>query len=74
MIALTHLDGHRIVLNADLVERLEALPDTVITLTSGKRVLVRDSVDDVINKVAAYKQVSLAQGSAAEGELVSGRV
>ena len=71
MIALTHLDGHRIVLNADLVERLEALPDTVITLTSGKRVIVRDTVDDIVDKVTAYKHMSQAQGSAMEGELVS---
>jgi len=74
VIALTHLDGHQIVLNADLVERLEAIPDTVITLTSGKRVLVRDTVDSIIKKVTAYKHQSQPQGCARQEEFDSGRV
>ena len=58
MIAITHLDGKRVVLNADLVESLEAMPDTVITLTSGKRVIVREGVDEIVEKVNAYKRKS----------------
>ena len=74
MIALTHLDGHQIVLNADLVERLEAIPDTVITLTSGKRVLVRESIDVIVDKVTTYKDRSQTLGSVLGSELVAGRV
>ena len=61
MIAITHLDGKRVVLNADLVESLEAMPDTVITLTSGKRVIVREGVDEIVEKVTAYKRKSQDQ-------------
>lgn len=54
MITLTHLKGEKIVLNADLIESLEATPDTVITLTTGKRIVVRESVPEVAKRVEAY--------------------
>ena len=56
MITLTHLKGEKIVLNADLIESLEATPDTVITLTTGKRIVVRESVQEVAKRVEAYTQ------------------
>ena len=40
MILLTRLNGEQIVINADLIERAEATPDTVLTLTSGTRYVV----------------------------------
>jgi flagellar protein FlbD len=56
VITLTHLKGEKIVLNADLIESLEATPDTVITLTTGKRIVVRESVEEVAGRVEAYAQ------------------
>ncbi|MCK4546794.1 MAG: flagellar FlbD family protein [Candidatus Eisenbacteria sp.] len=56
MITLTHLKGEKIVLNADLIESLEATPDTVITLTTGKRIVVQESVEEVAERVEAYAQ------------------
>jgi len=56
MITLTHLKGDEIVLNADLIESLEATPDTVITLTTGKKIVVRESVSEVARLVEAYTQ------------------
>lgn len=43
--------------NADLIETIEATPDTVITLTTGKKIVVSDSVEVIIKRVIEYKQV-----------------
>lgn len=56
MIKLTTLDNKEIALNAELIERVESVPETVITLVSGKKVLVRDTVDEVIAKVVEYRR------------------
>ena len=54
MVYLTRLDNSEILLNALLIERIERTPDTVITLTTGKKVVVRESPEDVVNKSVAY--------------------
>ncbi len=54
VITLTLLKGEKIVLNAELIESLEATPDTVITLTTGKKIVVRESVGEVAGKVENY--------------------
>lgn len=55
MILLTQLNGNPIHVNADLIETLENTPDTVITLTNGKKILVRETTGEVISRIAAYK-------------------
>ena len=55
MIALTRFDGTTFVLNTDLIEHAEATPDTVITLTNGHRFVVRESVDELIRQVVAFR-------------------
>lgn len=57
MITLTLFDSKRIVLNADLIEFVEETPDTVISLTDGKKVMVRESVGQVVERVIRYKQM-----------------
>ncbi len=54
MIRLTALNGRPVVVNALLVERIEAVPDTVITLTTGNTYVVRESVDEVIGAAVDY--------------------
>jgi len=54
MIRLTGFDGRELVINALLVEKLEAVPDTVITLTTGNSYVVRESVDEVIERAVEY--------------------
>ena len=48
MIALTRLNGQRFVLNADKIRLLEATPDTLIQCDGGERLVVRESVEDVV--------------------------
>ena len=56
MIKLTRLNSSVIVLNPDLIEYVESTPDTIITLTTGQKILVRETVDDVIEKFTEYKR------------------
>ncbi len=56
MIALRRLNNQPIVVNADLIESLESTPDTVVTLTSGNKLIVRDTVAEIQEKVIAYKR------------------
>jgi len=57
MITLQRLNKETFVLNADFIETLEATPDTVVTLTNGKKLMVKNSVEDVVKQVIAYKQM-----------------
>jgi flagellar protein FlbD len=54
MIALTRLNNQSFVLNAELIKYVEETPDTMITLTTGERILVKEAMDDVIKKVVDY--------------------
>ena len=56
MIVLHRLNKEEFVLNADFIETLEATPDTVITLTNGKKLMVKNSVEDIVKQVITYKQ------------------
>ena len=47
-------DTH-IVLNSDLIEFIEATPDTVISLSTGKKMMVKESVDEVIEKIVRFR-------------------
>lgn len=56
MIQLTRLNGQAIVVNADLIESVEPTPDTVITLVSGNKLIVRDAMDEIVAKIIAFKR------------------
>ncbi|MGM7701178.1 flagellar FlbD family protein [Pseudalkalibacillus sp. Hm43] len=60
MIELTKLNGQKFTLNAIYIEQVQAFPDTTITLTNGRKFLVRDSVNEVQEAVKEfYKQISI---------------
>jgi len=56
MIKVTNLSGEQFLLNAELVRYVEARPDTFITLLQGERVVVRESMDDVLRLVLEYQR------------------
>ncbi len=56
MIALRRLNNQPIMVNADLIESLETTPDTVVTLTSGNKLIVRDSPDEIQAKIIDYQR------------------
>jgi len=65
MIALRRLNNEIVMVNPDLIEFLESTPDTVITLTSGNKFIVRDSMDDVREKIIEFKRRIYAEGEQA---------
>ena len=57
MIKLTRLNGDEFVVNAELIRIVESRPDTYVTLTSSDRLIVRESVEEVVQRSIAYSQV-----------------
>jgi flagellar protein FlbD len=57
MITLHRLNKQEFVLNADLIETIEATPDTLVTLTTGKKLIVRDAIADILGRVISYRQL-----------------
>jgi len=57
MVALSRLNNEKFVLNAFFIEMIEETPDTVITLTSGKKLMVKDRLDDVVKRVVEFHRL-----------------
>ena len=60
MIRVTRLNGERFALNPDLIERVEAHPDTVAFLVDGTKYVVKESVDEVLLEIREYRAGILA--------------
>jgi len=56
MIRVTKINGESVFVNALLVELVEATPDTIVTLTTGHKIMVRDSVADIVARTKEYTQ------------------
>ena len=61
MIRLTRLNRALMVLNSDLIEHIDVTPDTVITLTSGQILRVRETADEVIERIVEFRRRVLRQ-------------
>lgn len=55
MIKLTGFNKKEFILNAEVIEKIEIMPETLITLINGKKYIVMESMDEVIEKVLKYK-------------------
>lgn len=56
MIRITRLNGNEMMVNAEMIEFIEASPDTIISLMSGKKIMVGEDVDTVVERVIAYRR------------------
>ena len=56
MIRLTRLNKNELVINAEMIEFIEAIPDTIVTLASGKKLMVAESVDAVVERIVEYRR------------------
>ena len=56
MIELTKFNDMKFVVNADIIEFVEETPDTVISLTTGKKILVKETKQEVVDVVISYKR------------------
>lgn len=56
MIEVTRLNGSIFFINPDMILSLEATPDTIVTLTSGEKLVVKDSPEQIIDRFVAFKR------------------
>lgn len=56
MVRLTKMNKSEFILNTDLIETIEETPDTVITLTNGRKMVVLESAEQIIEKIIEYKR------------------
>lgn len=56
MIKVTRLNGSELIVNAELIQTIEATPDTVLSLTTDQKYVVREDVEEVVSRVVAYKR------------------
>ncbi len=60
MIKLTRLNNHPLVVNCDLIKLMENAPDTVLTLVTGDKIIVRETTEQVLELVVAFRRAVLA--------------
>jgi len=63
MICLTRLNNTKLAINSDLIKFVENAPDTVITLTTGEKVMVREAMDEIVARVVEFRQALLCHRS-----------
>lgn len=68
MIELSRLNGTKYVVNCELIKFVEATPDTVITLTTGEKLMVKESVENVIEQTVRYRQRIYREPPATSGK------
>ncbi|NOX36593.1 MAG: flagellar FlbD family protein [Calditrichaeota bacterium] len=56
MITVTRINNQPITINAEIIEFVESTPDTIITTMTGKKILVKESVEEVVEKIIEYRQ------------------
>jgi len=71
MIKITRLNRMPMILNSDLIEHIEATPDTVITLVSGQKYMVLESIDEIVERVIKFRN-SLLRNQPSRPTLVPG--
>ncbi len=56
MIKLTKFQGKEFYINSDLIETIEETPDTMLTLITGKKITVQESIDEVVNMIILFRK------------------
>jgi len=66
MIRVTKINDEEILINDDLIEFVETIPETMISLTDGKKIMVKESPDEIIRRVAAFRSMTFNTGVPSE--------
>lgn len=66
MILVTRRNGPSLAINADLIERAEAGPDTVVTLVDGTRYVIEESIEELVDRIRLHRAAILARASEIE--------
>lgn len=67
MIHVSRLDESDLIVNSDMIEFVEATPDTIITLTDGKKIIVKESPEEIVDRIVAFRQRVMTPMDADEG-------
>ena len=65
MIQLTRINHVPLVLNSDLIEHIETAPDTIVSLTNGQKLVVLESIDEIVRRVIEFRRAVYARVSEA---------
>jgi len=57
MIHLTRLNHSALVVNSDLIEHIEATPDTVLSLTTGQKITVLETAEEVVDRIVSFRRL-----------------
>jgi flagellar protein FlbD len=68
MIHVTRLNHTPVVLNSDLIEQVETTPDTVISLTTGQKIMVLESTEEIIDRIRLFRQSLLTPMDHSDGQ------
>jgi flagellar protein FlbD len=60
VIRVTRINNTPIILNSDLIEQIEMVPDTMIALTNGQRLFVQETVEEVVERIVEFRRKTLA--------------
>ena len=67
MISVTKLNGSILTINEDFIETVEETPDTVITMSTGRRIIIKESRQEVVNLVKLFRKDIFAEYGKTEG-------
>ena len=68
MIHVTRLNHTPVVLNSDLIEQIETTPDTVISMTTGERIMVLESTEEIIDRIRLFRRSVLIPQDYSNGQ------
>jgi flagellar protein FlbD len=68
MIHVTRLNHSQVVLNCDLIEQIEATPDTVVSMTTGQKIMVLESTEEIIQRVRIFRHSILTLQNHSNGQ------
>jgi flagellar protein FlbD len=69
MIELTKLNGSKLVINSDLIEFIESSPDSLITLTTGKKIMVQEAIPLIVEAVVHFRRLVRSSEAGARAPL-----
>jgi flagellar protein FlbD len=68
MIHVTRLNHSRVVLNCELIEQIETTPDTVVSMTTGQKIMVLESIEEILQRVRLFRRSILTLHNHSNGE------
>lgn len=71
MIKVTRFDQSELIVNADLIEFIEQTPDTVISMLTGRKVVVRETAEEIVKRVLAFREKAGTRFSGIKQEVAS---